>query len=407
VGSGRPIALALFLATPLVVVFLIGYAALTAEEGRGSLPVAQGTSGGIFHPVAGPFEPDDTSLADCGAEYSCLQQAFGNIAYRQGPKAAFSQIEATLAADRLVEIDCHRIVHFVGSAALARFDQSVAKAFASGSAVCAAGYYHGILERAFAGVQTKEELGELARSLCVGTGIRRRGFLDYQCRHGLGHGLMIQTGYDLPLATSICTRLTTRWDEVACLGGVFMENATTRFGFRSSWLSDDDPLYPCARVSPRSRPSCYSRSSYRVLELNGGDFRKAAASCSGLEPKSATACFRGFGREVYGRERHESANVALLCRLARARQGDCLYGAARAASDSAGIAGVKRATMLCARARSGKSGCFTGAGAMIGLLYSNHRARNLACTKMAGTYANACMRGALAEIDPSAERALG
>ena len=44
---------------------------------------------------------------------------------------------------------------------------------------------------------------------------------------------------------------------------------------------------------------------------------------------------------------------------------------------------------------------------MIGLLHSNHRARNLACTKMAGTYANACMRGALAEIDPSAERALG
>jgi len=406
VGPRRWIALALSLATPLVVVFLVGHAALTAQ-GRSELPVAKGTTGGIFHPVAGPFEPDDTSLADCGDDYSCLQQAFGNIAYRKGPKAAFSQIEAKLAANQLVQIDCHRIVHFIGSAALARFDQSVAKAFASGSAVCAAGYYHGILERAFAGAQTKRELGELARSLCVGTGIRRRGFLDYQCRHGLGHGLMIQTGYDLPLAISTCTRLATGWDEVACLGGVFMENATTRFGFRSSWLSDDDPRYPCAVVSLRSRPSCFSRASYRVLELNGRNFPKAVAACSGLESRSATACFRGFGREVYGSARHELAKIVSLCRLARARQGDCLYGAARAASDSAGVAGVKRATMLCARAHSGKSECFAGAGAMIGLLYPSDRTRGLACAETAGRYAKACMRGALAEIDPSAERAWG
>ncbi len=218
---------------------------------------------------------------------------------------------------------------------------------------------------------------------------------------------MIQSGYDLPLATSMCNRLATGWDEVACLNGVFMENATTRFGFRSSWLSDDDPLYPCGLVSPRSRPSCFLRASYRVLELNGRDFPKAAATCSGLEPESVTACLRGFGREVYGRVRHDPVKIISLCRLARSRQGDCLYGAARAASDSAGSAGVQRATTLCAHARSGKSGCFAGAGAMIGLLYPTHRPRMLACAEMAGRHTTACMRGALAEIDPSAERAWG
>jgi hypothetical protein len=401
----RRFALTLSVVTPLVVVLLVGITALTAE-GRSELPVAQGSSGGIFHPVAGAFEPDDTSLAGCGDDYSCLQQAFGNVAYRNGPKAAFRQIEAKLADNRLVQIDCHRIVHFIGSAALARYDQNVARAFASGSALCAAGYYHGILERAFAGARTRSELAEFARSLCVGTDIRRRGFLDYQCRHGLGHGLMIQSGYDLPLASSTCARLASRWDEIACLGGVFMENATTRFGFRSPWLRDDAPLYPCGAMPARSRPSCYSRAPYRVLELNGRDFPNAATMCRRLAQKWSTPCFRGFGREVFGKARHKPEKMVSLCRLAWPRQGDCLYGAARAISDSQGIAGVKRAAMLCKRVSPDVRGkCWAGAGAIVGLLYAADANRRGSCADIAGEYEAACVRGALAEIDPRAERA--
>ena len=59
---------------------------------------------------------------------------------------------------------------------------------------------------------------------------------------------MIQTGYDLPAALSLCGGLGTGWDEITCTGGAFMENVSTRFGFRSPWLDEDEPLYPCIRV---------------------------------------------------------------------------------------------------------------------------------------------------------------
>ncbi|TFH19625.1 MAG: hypothetical protein E4H03_13545, partial [Myxococcales bacterium] len=215
-------ALPFVLAVPVIVGVAVAYLVLSAGGQGGPLPVAQGSIGGMFHPVAGEFEPDTTTLEDCRADTGCLMQAFGNIAYRRGPKPALALFEERLATDPEVEKNCHRIVHTIGSAAFKRYRGSVARTFSQGSATCVSGYYHGILERAFLGISSTAHLVAVARSLCAGGDLRRRGFLDYQCRHGLGHGLMIQTGYDLPLTLSVCARLGTGWDRKACASGSFM-----------------------------------------------------------------------------------------------------------------------------------------------------------------------------------------
>ena len=176
------------LVVPLVVVPVVALLVLTTGSERPQPAGRRRRVGRTFHPVAGDFVADATPLADCAGAYSCLEQAFGNIAFDAGPsRRSPSSRRARPKPD--VERDCHRIVHLIGSAALARFDGDVARTFAEGSPVCVSGYYHGILERAFVGISTKAELARVARELCVGVGIRRRGFLDYQCRHGLGHGL--------------------------------------------------------------------------------------------------------------------------------------------------------------------------------------------------------------------------
>ena len=54
----------------------------------------------------------------------------------------------------------------MGGAALARFKGDVARAFIDGSPVCASGYYHGVLERGFAGVEDSQ-LAAKARDLCA------------------------------------------------------------------------------------------------------------------------------------------------------------------------------------------------------------------------------------------------
>src|SRR5262245_56178548 len=72
-----------------------------------------------MHPIVGNFVPDATQLSDCSDE-ACFQQAFGNISYREGPKPALA------LASRLyhhgADPACHRVSHFIGAAALVRFN---------------------------------------------------------------------------------------------------------------------------------------------------------------------------------------------------------------------------------------------------------------------------------------------
>jgi hypothetical protein len=399
----------LLLATPLAAVAAVAYLTFGTHD-RPSLAIAAGAAGGAFHPVAGSFVADETEVDSCtgDADYACLQQAFGNVAFKQGAKRALSLFDTQMKTDTRVRADCHRIAHVIGSAAYARYDNNVARTFAVGSSTCASGYYHGILERAFVGVTTKAKLVEVARSLCVASAIRPRSFLDYQCQHGLGHGLMIQTGYDLPIALATCAELRTRWDEVVCTGGAFMENVTTRFGFRSPWLDDEDPLYPCPGIERRHRQSCYLRAPVRVLEYHGSDFAKSAATCAALDRASATACFRGLGREAVSIARYSAGKIISLCRSAGTHAGECLLGAARTVGDGSGLPGAERSARMCETAPRGtRSSCFSGVGIIVGLLYPTHASRRAACAKLSGTHAGDCTSAAISEVDADGRGAWG
>jgi hypothetical protein len=390
------------LVVPLVATPAIAFVVISGGDGSARPALAQGSIGGTFHPVAGTFEPDVTKLEDCDGSFVCLEQAFGNVAYSRGPKTALALFERRIAEDENVAADCHRISHWIGSASLARFRGSIAKTFAQGSPTCGAGYYHGILERSFAGITSKAELARLARSLCAGQGLRRRGYFDRQCQHGLGHGLMIQTGYDLPTALSLCAGLATRWDHLTCSNGVFMENTNTSFGFRSRWIDDDDPLYPCYELDSLDRRHCFARVSTRVLQATGNDFEEAAAACSRLAPRWARHCFRGFGRDAVD-VRDGPAKPLARCGLAAGWEGDCLFGAARWVMDRAASTGARGALALCTGAPSAfRSECFRGIGGVLGLLNRSNEARRRACARMTRRYVDACTSAAIAEVDPAA-----
>jgi hypothetical protein len=400
-------ALVLVLLGVPALVLVLGALALAVVDADDRLATAPATAGSVLHPIAGPFEPDETALADCDDDVACFQQAFGNVAFRQGPREALASFESRMAADAIVKRHCHRIVHAIGSASLQRFRGDVARTFALGSPTCISGYYHGILERAFLGVSTLSQLADVARSLCASSGMRRHGFLDYQCRHGLGHGLMIQTGYHLPRSLAICAQLGTGWDRRACASGAFMENVDTRFGYRSRWLDDDDPLYPCRTVTLFDRRSCYLRASSRLLLANGGDYGRTGDACRRLG-RWARACLQGLGREASEQASYGSAETRRLCSLTGRGEADCLFGAARTIANASGARGIAPARALCEATRApGRSACFSGIGLVLGMLYGSDAARAAACERIAGGDAGACLRAARSEIDPSGITAWG
>src|SRR5215210_1459077 len=296
------------------------------DDGQEQTPAAS------LHPVAGTFEPDDTRLSSCGGRFRCLEQAFGNVAFEQGPEPANRLFEQEMRRARPVEEDCHRIAHTIGSAALARNRGDVAKTFTEGSSICSSGYYHGILERAFAGARDSAELRRRAQTICDRQGIKVSRWLTFNCLHGLGHGLMIQSGYDLEVALGICSGLRSTWDQEVCSGGSFMENFFSTYGVTSRFLRKDDLLYPCDSrvVAAQYKVSCYLIVTSRVLNANDYDWGATARLCASVgEAELRAICFQSYGRDASGFTRHDAGRITGLCARTGSGESDCVYGAAR------------------------------------------------------------------------------
>jgi hypothetical protein len=333
-----------------------------------------------LHPVAGNFKPDATKVEDC-SEQLCFEQAFGNVAYYEGPKRALQLFDARIAESG--DGNCHRIAHSIGAASLTRNKGNVATTFAQGSSSCFSGYYHGVLERSLVGVRgyEPERLGRVARGLCDDSGIRNVTWLAYQCLHGLGHGLMITTGYRLPTSVSTCNRLATDWDRTACKGGAFMENISTSYGVRSSWLRDDDPLYPCNAAAERDKLKCYEIVTSRILPLVDWDWEETARMCASIDGDAwASACFRSLGRDVTSWTKHDPTQALELCSFARPYGGEASCVAGVAIATSATFTDGRRAAPLCAASPVDVRGdCYFAIGAVTALLESTPRARAAAC----------------------------
>jgi len=361
------------------------------EPAATSAPSQHASAAGNPHPMAGQFEPDATRLAECDAQ-PCYERAFGNIAYRQGPKAALRIFDERIGANPAVEAGCHRIVHTIGSASLARYDGNVARAFAEGSASCWSGYYHGILSFAFAGVTDEQKLGAVSRGLCDDAEIRRTTHLAYQCVHGLGHGLMLHTGYNLPFALQTCDKLATDWDRKSCSGGVFMENITPSLGTQSKWLKKNDLVYPCNAVKDRHKLYCYLMVTSRILQANGYDWKEAAALCTKVERGWVATCFQSYGRDASGFTRQSPQRVLELCLAARGGTDECVYGAARDMTSN--YANGERASQLCKIAPAAmRARCFNGIGTVLGGLAVTSADRQSACRGLTRRYVRDCLSG--------------
>jgi cytochrome c553 len=350
-------------------------------------------AGGGGGSVVGPFRPDATRLEGC-LDSDCRRQAFGNIAYREGPKPALDLFEEKMADDQPVEADCHRIAHTIGAASLEHYEGSIAKALANGRASCWSGYYHGVVERSFYGT-SRPELPKRSREICKDPDIRRTSFLAYQCVHGLGHGLMIHTGYDLPGSLRVCDKLETGWDSDSCEAGVFMENVSSSYGIKSRWLRDNDLIYPCNTVAERYKLYCYLMVTSRILEATGYDWRKTVATCHKSDPNWVATCFQSLGRDASGSTRQNAARILELCGLAGKLAHECVYGAARDITSN--DASPRRAKALCeAAAERFRAYCFEGIGTIVGGFHAYRDGRRKACRALTTRYFRDCARGAVA-----------
>ena len=344
--------------------------------------------------VAAGFKPDDTKVEDCAEDdFQCFEQAFANLAY-EDPEAALDRFDEDIKTPGPIERDCHRIVHAIGAGALSHYDGNVGQAFVAGRASCTSGYYHGILERAFLGIE-QSQLGSASRGFCADAEIRKTQFIAYQCVHGLGHGLMIYTGYDLPMSLKTCDKLANGWDAVSCSGGVFMENYQASYGVKSRWLRENDLIYPCNSVAERHKFYCYDLVTARILPKVDYNWVKAAKWCRKSEKKWVPICFQSLGRDASGFTRLDPVRILKICKVAKEMARECIHSAA---SDMTYTdVSPRRAKVLCNTAPAAtRDYCWEAIGGILGSLDAETEKRKARCDEATQDprYRQACYRGA-------------
>ena len=340
------------------------------------------------------FKPDNTTIAECqhSSKPFCFRQAFGNVAYKEGPRKALELLATDDRTISGVHADCHQISHWVGHAGLLYYKNDAGTALSHGAMTCNSGYYHGVLQLALAGLP-RDRVVKKAQHLCDAKAVNVDDFLLYQCVHGLGHGLMIYSGDDLPWSLKTCHKLLTDFDRVSCTGGVFMQNLDTTMGV-SKYLSKTNPLYPCNIVAERDKVYCYLMVTSRALTLTGFNWSKTAAWCRKAESGWVATCFQSMGRDASGATRYVPRSTLRICSFAGKNEDECIYGASRDYANN--YAGGKEAAVLCNMSPKRYRGyCYEGIGTILGAINRYTAQRKSACRAFTPRrYLADCFRGA-------------
>lgn len=203
--------------------------------------------------------------------------------------------------------DCHETAHKAGRFAFEIYGNQV---FAQPAAPCHSGGYHGATEAFFA----KNGTASLANDLKTICSSAQNAFFSHQCLHGIGHGLMAWSNYDLPQTLTNCELL--EKDQESCFTGAFMENIVAGInpqeGHNSKFLSTD-PQFPCNAIDVKYQSSCYFLQTSRMIAIFGPDFQKIANECSNVPQTFQQSCFGSMGRDVGGVTRGRPAEAIKNC----------------------------------------------------------------------------------------------
>lgn len=239
-------------------------------------------------------------VGESAGDFQCYKKYYELLTKNEGAPLALKEIIASYATSSFIKSQCHQLTHVIGNTAY-EMTGSITKAFVDGDSFCWSGYYHGIVER---GVSTKgsayvkEHLNDFCSEI---PGKDRYSFDYYNCVHGLGHGVMSMTRNELFESLGLCDLLIGEWERSSCYGGVYMENVMTDWrNHKTSYLKDDDLLYPCTAVEEQYKYQCYLMQTSYVLKKNGYDFADVFARCNSVPAPYNEVCAQSIGRDASG-----------------------------------------------------------------------------------------------------------
>ena len=366
------------------------------------------------------------SSLDAADKEACYEDVILTRLDEQGVHEAIRVLEAIGSVDPEVERNGHMYVHGIGITAYQN-NPNWSETFEQCSELYQSGCYHGVIQARF--MEMREITATDVNDLCeMYRGDPGQRFVLFQCLHGMGHGLTMIYGHDLPVALQACDHLSSNWDQRSCYGGAFMENImnataphhmvddmTAEAGeeggahmdgahdagmaehAQSEWagLDPEDPLYPCSVMEERHLEDCYVMQTSAILWLNDWDIEAGAATCLTAPEHMRRTCIQSLGRDIAGHVVGDHERGIEECSKAKAELRPwCYVGFVKNLIDV--TARTDGAFAFCPRLddRTGRLMCYEAIGEELDVLRATGEERAAECEAASGDEQQACLYGA-------------
>ncbi|HEX8907459.1 MAG TPA: hypothetical protein VF771_21580, partial [Longimicrobiaceae bacterium] len=155
----------------------------------------------------------------------CVENALVSSIEPVGVDKAMAALGILAGQDSNIAREGHVYAHGIGIAAY-RDAATVGQTFSRCTADFQSGCYHGVIQAYFADAKGGEAgvTPEKLNGLCQPYRSNEGRWLQFQCAHGIGHGLMAVESHNLLRALDSCDQLGDTFEKQACWGGAFMEN---------------------------------------------------------------------------------------------------------------------------------------------------------------------------------------
>ncbi len=310
----------------------------------------------------------------------CYHKAFTEIVRTDGVAGGIAALMAVTRVDRDAGRDGHVYAHGIGIEGYLSL-HSVPAAFDHCPVEFASGCGHGVIQAYLESQATMDSV--TINGLC--SPYRAAGgprWQLFQCVHGMGHGLNMMYGGDLPRALGTCDLLGEGWDRASCYGGAFMENIMEEIAphhpaseLTASHEHDHmnmghsafkrldraQPLYPCSIMAAKYLQPCYEIQTAAILHFNRGNIRKTAEVCDTAPEDMRPICYLSLGRDITAKAGRDPDRTRRYCDQGGEKYRRwCYFGAVKALIDwgaraepgirFCGVLGNARGSLLCYQA---------------------------------------------------------
>jgi hypothetical protein len=236
----------------------------------------------------------------CGAtDERCIEKYLIKVTDDWGPRASLGVL-ARLQQEQKVNmsVNDHQMAHVVGRDTAKDYGSNF-KAFDLCPTTFNYGCSHGFFEYVLARTpDARKAATTICESLNPETNLLIAGFT---CYHGVGHGIMMAQGYNVPNSLKECNTMPDAKDKDGCWQGVFMENVNAGMQGRAlpGYFKKSDPLSPCDNVGKRYRHECFINHAGWLMTVAKDNVGEGSRYCLKAKPaKYKSSCWQSIGLMV-------------------------------------------------------------------------------------------------------------